>query len=185
MTIYTKLIVLLWAIFLAYWGVSALSAKKTIERRGTGCRIFFALILVLLFQIKSFRISIVAFNLTSTSPIVNAIGVLLAAIGVGLAIWARAHLGRNWGMPMTLKKDAELVTTGPYAYVRNPIYSGVLLAMLGASLVVGSAWLLATLFGFIYFAYSAKAEEKIMLSAFPTEYPAYKKRTKMLIPYIF
>ena len=59
------------------------------------------------------------------------------ASGIGLAIWARIHLGRNWGMPTSQKADPELVTTGPYRFVRHPIYTGLLVALLGTALAVG------------------------------------------------
>jgi protein-S-isoprenylcysteine O-methyltransferase Ste14 len=57
------------------------------------------------------------------------------ATGIALAIWARVHLGRNWGMPMTQKAEPELVTSGPYRFVRHPIYSGLLAWLLGTALV--------------------------------------------------
>ncbi len=88
-------------------------------------------------------------------------------------------------MPMSVQENAELATTGPYAYIRNPIYSGMLLAMLGSMLVAGLSWLIPFIFFAIYFIYSAKAEEKLMLAQFPDTYPAYKKRTKMLIPFVY
>ena len=106
-------------------------------------------------------------------------------LGITLAIWARRHLGRNWGMPMSLKEEPELVTSGPYKYIRNPIYSGMLLALLGTGLVLGLPWLVAFVACSIYFIYSSKVEEKIMAEQFPQTYPEYKKRTKMLIPFVW
>ena len=69
------------------------------------------------------------------SLILAVIGTLVFACGIGLAVWARLHLGRNWGMPMTQRAEPELVTSGPYRFVRHPIYSGLLAAMLGTALV--------------------------------------------------
>jgi len=112
-------------------------------------------------------------------------GVILCAAGIAFAIWARRHIGRNWGMPMSLQEDHELVTTGPYARVRHPIYSGMLLAMVGSMLAEGAGWLPPFLIFFVYFIYSAKTEEKLMVQQFPNEYPAYKERTKMLIPFVW
>ena len=74
--------------------------------------------------------------------------------------------------------------SGPYAYVRHPIYTGVLLAMLGSALVSGPAWALILIVAASYFVYAALQEEKIMLKEFPDTYPLYRKRTKMLIPFI-
>jgi protein-S-isoprenylcysteine O-methyltransferase Ste14 len=70
-------------------------------------------------------------SLAVHSVILTAIGAVLFACGIALAVWARLHLGRNWGMPMTQRAEPELVTSGPYRFVRHPIYSGLLTAMLG------------------------------------------------------
>lgn len=115
----------------------------------------------------------------------KSVGVILVALGIGFAIWARWHLGRNWGMPMEVKEKPNLITTGPYAYVRHPIYTGVLTAVLGSLVVSGPMWSLILLVIFFYFYFSAKKEEANMGKAFPTEYPSYKERTKMFIPFIF
>jgi protein-S-isoprenylcysteine O-methyltransferase Ste14 len=81
--------------------------------------------------------------------------------------------------------DAELVVTGPYRYVRNPIYSGLILAALGTAVAVSWYWLVAVVFVGAYFIYSATVEERIMERLFPNDHPAYKRSTKMLIPYVF
>ena len=86
---------------------------------------------------------------------------------------------------MTVKEEPELITSGPYRVVRHPIYSGILLAMLGSALVVGTSWFLAVAFFAAYFAYCAKTEEQLIMRQFPHEYSQYKKRTKMLIPFVW
>ena len=113
------------------------------------------------------------------------LGVGLCLAGFGFAFWARLHIGRNWGMPMSLRQGHELVTSGPYAYVRHPIYTGIMLAMIGSALTVRMLWLFLFPLYFIYFLFSARAEEKMMLAQFPDAYPAYRRRTKMLIPFVF
>jgi protein-S-isoprenylcysteine O-methyltransferase Ste14 len=113
------------------------------------------------------------------------LGVGLSLIGIGFAFWARVHIGRNWGIPMSLRQDHELVTSGPYAYVRHPIYTGIMLAQIGSALAVGVVWLVAFAIAFVYFVFSARTEEKMMVAQFPAAYPAYRHRTKMLIPFVF
>jgi protein-S-isoprenylcysteine O-methyltransferase Ste14 len=88
-------------------------------------------------------------------------------------------------MPMSIKDHPELVIQGPYVYVRHPIYTGIIFAMLGSALALGLWWLIFGIVMFLYFIYSAVKEEKTMIREFPNEYPAYKKRTKMLIPFVF
>jgi len=112
------------------------------------------------------------------------LGVALCGAGFALAFWARAHLGRNWGMPMSLRQGHELVTSGPYAYVRHPIYTGIMLAMIGSALAVAFLWLALFALYFAYFLFSARTEEKMMLTQFPAAYPAYRRRTKMLLPFL-
>jgi protein-S-isoprenylcysteine O-methyltransferase Ste14 len=110
--------------------------------------------------------------------------VVVLVSGLSLAVWARIYLGRNWGMPMTLKRDPELVTSGPYRFVRHPIYSGILLGLLGTALATNLYWLIAFGVCLVYFAYSARVEEANLTRTFPTTYPGYRSRTKMLIPFV-
>jgi len=104
---------------------------------------------------------------------------------LGFAIWARIHIGRNWGTPMSQKDEPELVTSGPYHLVRHPIYSGVLLAGVGTAVALSWLWLIAVGLAGVYFAYSAKVEERNMAAQFPEAYPAYRRSTRMFIPFIF
>ena len=111
-------------------------------------------------------------------------GLILCLAGFALAVWARLHLGRNWGMPMTFKEGHDLVTGGPYGYIRHPIYTGMLLAIFGSALVTGPV-LLAVFVGMaIYCVYSARTEEGLMMQAFPEQYTQYKRRTKAFIPFV-
>ncbi len=123
-------------------------------------------------------------TLAPNALVVRLIGVVLFAAGLGLAVWARIYLGRNWGMPMTRKDEPELVTSGPYRFVRHPIYSGLLLGILGSALATSVYWLIGLVVVGAYFIYSAKVEEGLMTENFPAQYPGYKAKTKMLIPFV-
>ena len=70
-------------------------------------------------------------------------------------------------------------------HVRHPIYSGVIVAALGSALAISFWWLVGCIFFLVYFGFSAKKEEENLTALFPTQYPEYKKRTKMLIPFVF
>jgi protein-S-isoprenylcysteine O-methyltransferase Ste14 len=172
-------IVVVWVLFWIYWLISAAGAKEGSRTRRT--RPPGLLIVVLAFVLlRVFR----AGSLAVHNPILQAVGAILLVCGLGLAVWARIYLGRNWGMPMTQKAEPELVTSGPYSYVRHPIYSGILLAVLGTSLATEIYWLIALVVWGTYFIYSARVEEKIMTASFPATYPSYRTRTKMLIPFL-
>jgi protein-S-isoprenylcysteine O-methyltransferase Ste14 len=118
------------------------------------------------------------------SPVLGVIGAVLFACGLALAIWARIHLGRNWGMPMTQRVEPELVTSGPYRFVRHPIYSGLLLGVVGTALATNFLGLAIAVILCAYFYYAATVEEKNLVVAFPTAYPAYREHTKKLIPFL-
>ncbi len=186
--IFSDIITAIWVVFLVYWAVSAAGAKKSIKggwRRGAGFRLLAVIFIIFILQIPAVK-GYVRYNfLTRPSYALQAIGVVLCAAGVAFAIWARRHLGRNWGMPMTMRTEPELVTSGPYKFVRHPIYTGMLLALLGSAMVSGTVWLAVFVFVLIYFAYSARTEERLMSEKFPDKYAEYKKRTRMLIPFIF
>ena len=174
----------LWAVFYTYWLISAAQAKRSVKK-SRGCatvRVLAIVIIVLL--LRSSREFRQAVTRIPSSPL-PVLGLVFCALGLGLAVWARRHIGRNWGMPMSLKEDPELVTSGPYRYIRHPIYSGILLGMLASSLAGGLIWLLlAVVFGTI-FAIAARAEERLMLQQFPEQYAQYRARTKAMIPFIW
>jgi protein-S-isoprenylcysteine O-methyltransferase Ste14 len=123
-------------------------------------------------------------SLAVRSPVLGAIGAVVFASGITVALWARVHLGRNWGMPTSQKADAELVTSGPYRAVRHPIYSGLLAGLLGTALVTNLIGLIIVAVLGAYFCYSASVEEKNLTATFPAAYPAYRASTKMLIPFV-
>lgn len=86
---------------------------------------------------------------------------------------------------MTQKQDPELVTSGPYRLVRHPIYSGVLVAGVGTAVALSWMWLTIVALAAIYFTYSATVEERYLTEQFPDTYPAYRRSTKMLVPFLF
>jgi protein-S-isoprenylcysteine O-methyltransferase Ste14 len=174
----------LWIVFWLAWLVAGLSAKRAAQSRmgqyvGLRLAVFVILYLVIRFGVLK------GHHATVSSPLLQSIGLVLLLMGLGLAVWARVHLGRNWGTPMSEKMDAELVTTGPYQYIRNPIYSGIILAAIGTSVAISWYWLVAVILMGTYFVYSANVEEQTMLRLFPDTYPEYKRSTKKLIPFLF
>jgi protein-S-isoprenylcysteine O-methyltransferase Ste14 len=174
-----------WLIFIVYWGISAFNTKRSSKKmwRWFGFRLLLIGIVIVVFHSELWN-SLYSYHVDTIGPAYGGIGLVLCGIGIGYAIYARVYLGRNWGMPMSIKESPELVTDGPYAYVRHPIYSGVSLAMLGSAFASSFVWLAAfAIFG-AYFFYSATREEQTMLKAFPETYPAYKQRTKMFIPFV-
>lgn len=118
---------------------------------------------------------------------VQVFGMLLVGIGTGIGISARKTLRTNWNhaFEYQIKKKHELITQGIYAYIRHPIYAGLILAYLGIELVVQSYlfipfFIITVALGII----QCKREEKILSKHFGGEYIKYMKKTKMLFPFL-
>jgi protein-S-isoprenylcysteine O-methyltransferase Ste14 len=171
-----------WAAFWIYWIAASVDVKAGRTRRNRFAGVRVAIILAVLLLL---RLRLLKGRTVTTDPWLQVIGLALFLLGLALAIWARVYLGRNWGMPMSEKADPELVTTGPYSTVRHPIYSGIILAMVGTTIAVSLYWLVAVVLLGAYFIYSAIKEERYMAGRFPDTYPHYKQSTKMLIPFIW
>jgi protein-S-isoprenylcysteine O-methyltransferase Ste14 len=171
-----------WSVFGLYWLVAAFSMKRGRVQWSRELRIRAAIVVavILLIRLGAFR-----GHGLNTDPWRAGLGLVLFALGLGFAIWARVHIGRNWGTPMMQKDEPELVTSGPYHLVRHPIYSGVLVAGVGTAVALSWLWLIAVVLAGVYFVYSATVEERYLTEQFPDTYPLYKRSTKMLVPFIF
>jgi protein-S-isoprenylcysteine O-methyltransferase Ste14 len=171
----------LWVAFWIYWLAAAAGAKPGQGRwtRFAGFRVAVVLLLLLLLRLRVLRDHAV-----TRDPVLWGIGLTVFVLGLALAVWARVYIGRNWGTPMSTKADPELVTTGPYRRIRHPIYTGILLGMIGTAIAVSVYWLIAVVLLGGYFIYSAVVEERNLARQFPSAYPQYKRSTKMLIPFV-
>jgi protein-S-isoprenylcysteine O-methyltransferase Ste14 len=168
-----------WIIFWVGWLAAAFTAKGSVSRgRGFGPRGIAAVAVVVL--IRGFS----GTSLAVHSWPLMIVGTVLFVAGLALAIRARVIIGRNWGMPTSERAEPELVTAGPYAVVRHPIYSGILLALVGTALAISLIGLAIALVVGAYFVWAARIEERNLTATFPSTYPAYMARTKMLIPFL-
>jgi protein-S-isoprenylcysteine O-methyltransferase Ste14 len=113
-------------------------------------------------------------------------GAVVTAGGLAFAVWARRHIGRNWSATVTLKQDHELVTSGPYAFVRHPIYTGLLFGFLGSAFALGQ-WrgLVAVVMVYLALLRKYRLEERWMCERFGVAYDAYRARVKALVPFLF
>lgn len=113
------------------------------------------------------------------------IAAVLVALSILFAIWARINLGRNWSSAPAVKEKHTLVTSGPYQFVRHPIYTGVLFAAFGTALTGTGFGIYLFIIASVLFSLRINKEEKIMLEIFPNEYSSYQARTKRLIPFVW
>lgn len=180
---------LVWVGFLIVWAIGALTQKQVVRRESARSRLahlfFAALIGVLLFD-KRLGLGFMERPLVPKSAVFPYLGLALTVTGIAFAVWARVFLGGNWSGTVTVKKDHELVRSGPYALVRHPIYTGVLLALLGTAIVVGEGREFVA-FGVAVLALCLKSrrEEAFMMEQFGAEYAQYKQKVKRLIPFVW
>ena len=169
-----------WIAFWVYWLVAATGAKQSAggrRRLPPGVRIIaLAFVAAEIVRGKSLN--------THNDLVLGVVGAIVFACGLSLAVWARVHLGRNWGMPMSQKDEPELVTDGPYRFVRHPIYTGILLGLLGTALAISLYWLVVCVLLGGYFVYSARVEEANLIRTFPGQYPIYRAPHQMLSPLV-
>jgi protein-S-isoprenylcysteine O-methyltransferase Ste14 len=158
-----------WAAFWAYRLVAAFSMKRG---RVDGSRELRIRVVIVIPAVLLLRLGVFSNNALNSDPWRAGLGLTLFAVGLAFAVWARVHIGRNWGTPMSEKNDPELVTSGPYHLVRHPIYSGILVAGVGTAVALSWAWLFAVALAGIYFVYSATIEERNLTKHFPDSYPA-------------
>ncbi|MEP6846027.1 MAG: isoprenylcysteine carboxylmethyltransferase family protein [Panacibacter sp.] len=190
MTLFDLLITGSWFIFFFVWLISAAGAKKDIRKnrhqQHSRVRLLFFIIIVLFLNPGSLqRLGLAEVHILPSDLYVQVTGVIICAAGIAFAAWAKIHLGKNWGMPMSQKENPDLITTGPYHFVRHPIYAGICMGLLGSAITEGFSWFLWFVFISASFIYSAKKEEATMKLNFPEAYIEYMKHTKMIIPFIF
>ena len=176
----------LWLIFALYWFIASRTTAKTKVRESLLSSLPRNLVLALaglLLYGRWFSLGPLGRRFVAPLPSVWLAGVLLTAAGLALAFWARYHLGRNWSGQITLKEGHTLICTGPYRHLRHPIYSGLLVAIVGTALTVGRyRALLAVVLAFLSFWWKARQEDAWLARAFGEEFERQRRRTGRLLP---
>lgn len=176
----------LWILFGFYWLVSALKRKRTKQRETWFQRGGYVLLLAAAFYLLSqpgARYGWLGARFAPDNPLVEWLGVLLTAAGVGVALWARWHLGSNWSGAVTLKEGHELIRTGPYRAIRHPIYTGILLALVGTVVAQGEVRsVLAIAIAWLSFYVKARREESFLAQEFGPSFAEHVKQTGMFLP---
>ncbi|HEY5040855.1 MAG TPA: isoprenylcysteine carboxylmethyltransferase family protein [Verrucomicrobiae bacterium] len=182
-----SIIIVCWLVFLIYWLISALAVKRTAERKSWRSSLAYRVPVILGAILLWKRELPYPLNLALTphTDWAQAAGAAVCVSGLFVTIWARRTLAGNWSSDVTLKQGHELVKTGPYRFVRHPIYTGMLLMGLGMAVETARlrCWLGLLLWG-IGLWIKLKQEEALMLRHFPDEYPGYQKQTKALVPFV-
>jgi len=182
-------VVAAWVIWEIYWGLSARGVKRAAAREPFLSRL--PVLIALLAGIACMLVpqwisAYLARPFLPQGGIFFYLGYAILVAGLSLGIWARSVLGRNWSGRVTIKEGHELVTAGPYALVRHPIYSGALLINIGSAIALG--WiggLVAIVLFAVVFVRKIRLEERMLGGHFGEKYAEYRKRTNALIPFIF
>jgi protein-S-isoprenylcysteine O-methyltransferase Ste14 len=184
-----QFVVLLWLPVFLLWGISARHSKPTVDSKSEGrsqVAVWFVWLAWFLMFSHGLRRPPLSLRFISVSDSSTALGLGLTLVGLAFAVWARFSIGRNWSGLIELKKEHQLIRSGPYAIVRHPIYSGFMLATLGTAIAFGE-WSALLAFGLIVVAWGYKAtlEERALTEKFGTEYEDYRRRVKRLVPFVW
>ena len=185
--VFNSVIACCWAVFILYWVISALWTKAVAEKQsiwsGLAHRIPLGCSYVLL--VNWHLPPPMNLPVTPRANWTGAMGASICVFGLLVTLWARWTLGGNWSSTVTFKQGHELIRTGPYRWVRHPIYTGLLVMALGAALDFGQlhCWLAVPLMAAAFWI-KLRQEEKLLLRHFPQEYPIYKRQVKALVPFV-
>ena len=178
----------MWFAYIAYWWAMAANVKSDERREEASSRLQRLVLMVLALVLLGFpgiRLSVLDRRFLPASMWWYWIGAAVTSSGLLFSVWARRYLGRNWSRAVTIKKDHELITGGPYALVRHPIYTGLLMGLFGCALAVGE-WRGLVAVGLVFIALFRKLrrEEQWMRVRFGASYEDYSKQVRALVPYI-
>ena len=186
---YWEIISICWVIFWVYWSFGAprkRPAKRRVARTFTAFNtglLYLGLLLILLGRSLPGPLGL---QVVPPAMPIHVWGTVCTILGVAFAIWSRQSLRHNWSGEVSIAKDQQLIDSGPYAMVRHPIYAGMLLALLGTTLVAGTV---GSCLGFILITVSlwqkASTEEQFLLVEFGERYARYQRQVKFLIPFIY
>jgi protein-S-isoprenylcysteine O-methyltransferase Ste14 len=184
--VYRFLLPGMWLAWVFYWLWASRNAKPVERRETIMSRLLHVLPLSLVVALLgSQRTPVAALNerLFPWAPWEFWMAASITAAGLLFAVWARVHLGRNWSISVTIKQSHELVNAGPYALVRHPIYTGLLIAIVGSAMERGD-WraVLAVLIAWAALWRKLRLEERWMTEQFGERYVAYCRRVPALVP---
>lgn len=184
---YDRIIKAIWLLFALYWLWSARHVKAP-ERRESRLLQFakYWLPLIIggaLLGSGDWYGGWLKWRFLPESDLIRLLGCAMALAGVLLACWARRVLGSNWSVSVQLKREHDLIESGPYRWMRHPIYSGLILAFLGTAVLIGELRaLIAVAIVAVSFWFKLRLEERWLGEQFGATYSDYMRRVKALVP---
>ncbi len=172
-----------WSVFALYWSAAAKNASRAISSESTKSRRLHEVLVNAALILVALPICAPGARFLPSSIWIAWFGLAVQSASCVFAVWARQHLAAHWSGEITIKIDHQLIQSGPYRFIRHPIYTGFLSMFIGAAFVSGQA---SALVGLIIaaFAYWRKIrlEEANLRHAFGVAYDLYRRRTGSLIP---
>jgi protein-S-isoprenylcysteine O-methyltransferase Ste14 len=186
---YESFFPVVWIAFLVYWRIKAAHTKtpQRLEPAASGIlRVLAFLIVILLLSTTRIPLPWLYRQLWPVGLWPFWIGAAVTVAGLLFAVWARKHLGSNWSSSVTIKQGHDLITTGPYALVRHPIYTGILTGFLGTAIALSQVrGAIGFVVIFLVLWAKLRREEEWMRSQFGETYAAYAHQTAALVPHLF
>jgi protein-S-isoprenylcysteine O-methyltransferase Ste14 len=175
-----------WVIFMVFWLLAAMNVKRTTERWSPATGFGYLLANAVTFNLLYGTRILGGTLLIPHGGASSVLAILAAVTGLAITLWARVALGRNWSGSITHKEDHELVEQGPYRFVRHPIYTGMILMVVGTAIARGTGDAIAAIAFFTaVHIWKLGQEEALMTRYFPQAYPGYRARTKALFPLLY
>ena len=185
---YESFFPVVWIVFVLYWQIKATDTKATQRLEPAASRILRVLIFliaIVLLSIPHIPLPWLYVQLWPPGYWPFWLGAAVTVAGLLFAVWAREHLGTNWSRSVTIKQGHELITTGPYAVVRHPIYTGILTGFLGMAIAISQVrGFIVFVLIFLVFWLKLRMEEEWMRSQFGETYATYARKTAALVPYL-
>lgn len=169
--------------------VAGIFGKRTIQKQTSRSRFLQLALLVatyVLMAVPDLGWGLLNEPLVPAGRTASAVGYGLLLAGMFFAGWARIFLGGNWSSNVTLKEDHTLIRSGPYRIVRHPIYTGLLVALLGTAIALGPLrCFLGVILAAVAWKIKSITEERFMVQQFGDRYTHYRMQVKALVPYIW
>jgi protein-S-isoprenylcysteine O-methyltransferase Ste14 len=189
-TVFLGLAIVVWGIFFMVWILAARRNRQSVKRREPFAS---RLVNILLYAIAAglllydWRISApLSARFIPDHYLISLAGLALQTFGLGFALWAQRHLGKNWSAQVTLARDHRLIRSGPYRLVRHPMYLGILAGMFGTAIVIGELrGFLAAAAVLIALLWKIRGEDSILGDHFGESHQQYAKEVKSIIPYLY
>jgi protein-S-isoprenylcysteine O-methyltransferase Ste14 len=186
--LYRYLFPAMWMSYIAYWVAMSTKVKVSERTESVSSRLIRMVLIacgVLLLWLRHVPLPWLEERFLPLGAWCFWTGAAVTAGGLLFSVSARRHLGSNWSQSVTVKEGHELITSGPYALVRHPIYTGLLLGFLGSAVALGE-WrgLLAVVLVFGVLWHKLRLEEKWMHAHFGEPYEAYSRQVAALVPHI-